>query len=85
VFNGQIWVLGGWGGSYFNDVWSSSDGTNWTQVTPVASWGARSQFPAVVFNGQIWVLGGYNGGILNDVWSSSSIAVLDGYYLFQKQ
>src|SRR5579862_942014 len=33
VFNGRMWVLGGnQGGSYFNDVWSSSDGTNWTQV-----------------------------------------------------
>lgn len=46
-------------------------GSNWTQVTSSAPWGARSFQGSVVFNGQMWVLGG-NGssGNFNDVWSS---------------
>ena len=72
VLNSQMWVLGGGtGSSNFNDVWSSSDGTNWTEVTPAAPWSARDDYRAVVFNNQLWVLGGYgSSGNLNDVWSS---------------
>ena len=32
-----------------NDVWSSSDGINWTQVTKHAQWAIRAAMPAVVF------------------------------------
>jgi hypothetical protein len=74
AFNGQLWVMGGtpnWvSGRFFNDVWSSPDGTNWTQVTSAAPWSARGGFGAMVLNSQIYVMGGYNGnsGDLNDVW-----------------
>jgi len=78
VFNGRIWAMGGsnFQGNVYNDVWSSGDGTNWTQVTNHAAWASRAEFAAVVFNGQMWVMGGYdNSGInnsydINDVWSS---------------
>ena len=31
--NGTIWLTGGYnGGTYYNDVWYSTDGTNWVQV-----------------------------------------------------
>ncbi|HTS18717.1 MAG TPA: choice-of-anchor Q domain-containing protein [Verrucomicrobiae bacterium] len=61
-----------YGGDYRNDVWSSSDGTNWTEVTPSAPWAGRSSFGAVAFNGQLWVLGGTGSTVsfLDDVWSS---------------
>jgi len=83
VFNGQMWVLGG-GKSYFiippqpapNDVWASSDGAAWSQVTSAAGWSPRVSFGALAFNGQIWVLGSSSA---NDVWSS-----LGGFYSFQK-
>ena len=34
VFDRKIWVLGGEDGSARNDVWSSPDGSNWTESTP---------------------------------------------------
>jgi Kelch motif protein len=77
--NGQIWVMGGQTqDSPFpivnNDVWSSSNGVTWTEVTSSAPWGGRTQFGTVALNGQLWVMGGENntGGYLNDVWSSSN-------------
>jgi hypothetical protein len=89
-----MWVMGGndSGGDYLNDVWSSPDGTNWTQVTAAAPWSPRHA-TAVVFNGQMWVLGGArNGSGLNDVWSMSGATTtnnvsvqLGQFYLFQKQ
>ena len=45
VHGGRIYVLGG--GNYTpayharNDVWSSTDGVNWTQVTASAGWSPR--------------------------------------------
>jgi hypothetical protein len=74
--NGRLWVLGGstdlYGMALVNDVWSSSDGLNWTQVTAGAQWAARSGLQVLALNGQITVLGGAAGGTLdNDVWSSS--------------
>ena len=76
VFNGKIWVMGGTGDASYNDVWSSADGSNWTQVDAAADWKARYDHTSVVFDPgdgeKIWVMGGsdvdYNN--LNDVWSS---------------
>lgn len=77
VFSGKIWVLGGTDSSivsgYYNDVWSSADGVNWTQVTSAAGWAARAGHASVVHDGKIWVLGGYHGSSTsgNDVWYTS--------------
>ncbi len=74
VFNGQMWAFGGQtqfgGGSYLNDVWSTLDGTNWTQVTAAAPWSYRTTFGATVLNGRMWVFGGNASNYLNDVWST---------------
>ena len=83
VFDGKIWVMGGYDGSYLNDVWSSADGVNWTESTlPVNAakktagtgknwWMARYDHTSVVFNNKIWVLGGSDDTkTLSDVWNS---------------
>jgi len=84
VFNNKIWVLGGikktadGGSTLTNEVWSSSDGTDWTKETGV-TFPRRYDHTSVVFNNKLWVLGGMaiinNGaavvGYANDVWSSS--------------
>ena len=74
VFNGKIWVLGGYNGKNLNDVWSSPDGATWTELTPkdkngntvaketaVANknwWTARYLHTSVAFKDKIWVMGG---------------------------
>jgi hypothetical protein len=74
-FRGRLWVLGG--GNYlptytgYNDVWSSADGANWTQVTAGAPWAPRLWFSAVVYRDCLWVLGGWSNDPSrnwNDVW-----------------
>jgi hypothetical protein len=75
-----MWVAGG---SFpqgdevgcLNDVWCSTNGTDWTQVTPAAPWLPRDGHQLVAYNGKIWVLGGRNASndtnyCLGDVWSS---------------
>ena len=75
VFDNKMWVLGGCcdGSSLYNDVWSSVDGTSWTEVTASVDWTARWYHTSNVFDNKMWVLGGrFRGDRLNDVWFSSN-------------
>lgn len=81
VFKGRIWVLGG--GTYdtpkipsrqfFNDVWSSEDGSQWTLHTKAAPWHPRQYHEVAVFDDKLWVMEGYHkeGGNRKDVWYSA--------------
>ena len=44
-------------GTYYNDVWSSADGKEWTRVTVHAGWSARESLQAVVFPPNLVLLG----------------------------
>jgi hypothetical protein len=77
IHDNKMWLLGGAASSgqanqlpsrFFNDVWSSTDGVNWTQVTASASWPSRDNQTAVVFKNRLWILGGVGR---RDVWSST--------------
>lgn len=88
----QLWLLGGYGvvetqsgtqAQALNDVWSSSDGESWTEITPNSSdttiFSGRSGHTTVVFDkpddnkgNLIWVIGGLSNVVnqrYNDVWS----------------
>jgi Kelch motif len=84
VYNDRMWIMGGWyngrlpGHSASNEVWASSDGKQWEQVTPRAGWSPRLAAAAVVFKGRMFVLGGTENYYFgddksprNDVWSSA--------------
>jgi len=89
TFNDKIWVMGGQTlpqfaaapEVFYDDIWNSSDGVNWTQVEPIGPhWPARGLIGGnVVFNGRMWILGGgtYDTPqtpqrkFFNDVWSSA--------------
>jgi hypothetical protein len=89
VLLGKLWVEGGGACNYsqvYNDIWSSADGINWTQMTNSAEWSAR-MWPCIApgNDGIVWLAGGYapidwnnNAGTLtvryganhSDVWYS---------------
>jgi hypothetical protein len=69
---------------FFNDVWKSTDGVTWEEVTSDAPWSGRAGLSAAVLGDEIYVLGGSQnddsaiigaGGpqriYFNDVWKSS--------------
>ena len=88
AFAGKIWVMGGQTlpqfapaqQVYYDDVWCSEDGANWTRVTEHAGWPQRGMIGgSVVLHDRMWLLGGgtYDTPtrperlFYNDVWSSA--------------
>ncbi len=82
VFNGKIWLIGGYsetesGIAYYDDVWNSVDGRNWTKVVAAGPFFKRAFHSVCVFNNQIWILGGVtidaneNPVYLDDSWKTS--------------
>ena len=81
-FNDFMYVLGY---DFGNDVWLSSNGSVWNQVTITNGWTTRSDYSSFVFdNGtglKMWVVGGCRPnctdgtGYDNDVWYSSDGAI----------
>jgi len=76
-YNDKIWFTGGNQLPWFlpslwtNDVWSSPDGANWTEITPAAEFRGRDYFSSTVFQNRMVLFGGdSNGGTTNDVWAS---------------
>jgi hypothetical protein len=73
VFRDRIWILGG--GTYdtpevpdrqfYNDVWSSPDGVNWTEV-PDTPWAPRHAASVFVYEDALWMVAGNN--MTSDVW-----------------
>lgn len=73
---------------YYNDVWRSSDGVEWEQMTDAAPWEPRAGAAAVVSGDRLFLLGGEDGftctpipdceaPYFNDVWSTSDGANWD--------
>ena len=54
---------------FYNDIWYSIDGKNWTQGAEEATYLGRYLHTSVVYQGKIYLIGGQNSqGYLNDVW-----------------
>ena len=70
VFDGRMWVLGGWEYGNLDDVWSSADGIHWEQL-PDTPWGARHAGSVFVYDDSLWMVTGNN--LQPDVWRLSAV------------
>ncbi len=88
VFKNKMWTMGGlngngdvtyghkikyWEAPYFNDIWTSDDGANWSRVAEHAEWSPRRSMSVVLFKGALWMFGGWGpiNGYAKDVWKST--------------
>ena len=71
-FDKKLVVMGGHAGvgGYLNNIHTSPDGRNWSEVLPIGPmWAAREGMAALVYKGKLWIYGGYDGSNeFNDVW-----------------
>ena len=54
--NGRIFLSGGWGDKYLNDVWYSTNGEHWVQCCQFAPWKPRMFHSMISFGGMLFVL-----------------------------
>jgi len=71
----EIAIVGGYDNAddVINDVWSTTDGINWTEITQLNEYTARSDFGLVNMNGKTFIIGGIASDYvtyLGDVWCS---------------
>lgn len=95
AFDGALYVFGGSRNDdtavvgptgptreYFNDVWRSTDGVTWEQLTDAAPWAPRAGGAVAVKDGELYLLGGEAGFLcspqpdcvppyFNDVWKTA--------------
>lgn len=73
VYKKKIWLMGGWNKDSVpnrnSQVWTSTDGENWTLLNPKAPWSGRHCSGWVVYKRKIWLIGG-DGNI--DVWNTKN-------------
>ncbi|HEU5135744.1 MAG TPA: Ig-like domain-containing protein [Steroidobacteraceae bacterium] len=79
VFNNRLYVLGGFNSGWnfstsYSDVWSTADGSTWTQDLAAAPFGGRSRAYLLPYRGRIWLLGG-NDRLRpkNQAWSTTDL------------
>ncbi len=74
-FKGELYIIGGAGqskNSFENDVWKSSNGIDWTEVTSTQpKFTGRAGHKVVKFNNELYLIGGFDSSFKNDVWKSS--------------
>lgn len=79
VFKDKIWLVGGFDGKrYYNDVWNSADGVNWTRAASNTAWSPRNA-GVFVFKDRMWLFGGgvidgdksNNPNSSKEVWTSA--------------
>ena len=74
VFNNKIWLMGGlngnpvtknkyveyWNAPYFNDIWTTTNGVDWTLEAATSTWHPRRSLSLEEFRGKIWLIGGWS-------------------------
>ncbi len=77
VYKDELYVIGGYQttgiNKNVNDIWKSSDGITWTEVSStIHKFSPRRDHAAVVYKDRIYVIGGWDNssGRVNDIWYS---------------
>lgn len=65
-FRNKLWYLA----PDLGEIWSSTDGAQWTKTGGSIPCGNRYSFSAAVFDDKMWILGGFADHNYSDVWSS---------------
>lgn len=73
---GKLFIFGGQGkvngcAYSFAEVWSTTDGSQWTLETSEPGWEGRYCHATCLHNGEIWLSGGGDNGYFADVWTST--------------
>ncbi len=78
-YGGELYLMGGEEGEGTRgalrlkaDVWKSSDGVLWQEMSPGAPFGGRKTGRSVVFDNKIWIVGGGAFSGSSSIWSTTN-------------
>ncbi|WP_459212186.1 Kelch repeat-containing protein [Aquimarina rhabdastrellae] len=78
-FDNKLWIVGGEnennGADVLNDVWNSTDGVTWNQVTQHGPWETRYAMSVNVHDNKLYLIGGHTlttWHLYQDIWESSN-------------
>ncbi len=75
VFKNRMWVLGGFklgdGARSSRDVWDSTNGADWRQVTSNEAW-SGIRITSVVYNNKMWIIDDTNTNGKQEIWNSTN-------------
>ena len=71
AYAGRLWLIGGYDNRNHRnmaDVWTTTDGKQWTQFQSPTQFAPRHEVTPYVFEGSLWVVAGNTWPVVNDVW-----------------
>ncbi|WP_109851923.1 hypothetical protein [Aquimarina sp. AU58] len=83
VFNDTMYLLGGEdiAANKVNEIWTSTNGSLWTEVSPTTLFSERNAHSATVYNDKVWVIAGKDNltEFNNEIWYSSDMMTWTSY------
>ena len=79
TYNNRLYVLGGFFNTWnsttlYSDVWSTADGSNWTQDLASGPYGGRAHGYLLTFRNRVWLIGGMDRlRPKNESWSTTNL------------
>jgi len=72
TFQNKLWLIGGENndGDWLGDIWSSADGSTWTNIFLTAPFGQVAYHDTIVYNGRMYLIAGDDATGNTKVWST---------------
>ncbi|MDX1364879.1 MAG: hypothetical protein R3243_11755 [Arenibacter latericius] len=85
IMNNTMYLIGGasvenFSQSFYNDVYSSTDGVNWTQINTSSVFPVRSSHTAVTFDNKMWVTGGWSAIVNQETTMQEVVSYNDTWF-----
>ncbi len=85
VFDGKMYLMGGtsvqdFSPSFYNDVYTSTDGVNWTEVATETVFEIRANHASFVHGQKIWIIGGWQAVTNQETFAQDIVTFRDVWY-----
>ncbi|MGS0528237.1 Kelch repeat-containing protein [Zobellia nedashkovskayae] len=85
VFNDKMYLMGGttiqdFSPLFYNDIYTSTDGINWTEVATESVFEIRANHTSLVYDNKMWVIGGWQAVTNQETMEQDVVSFADVWY-----
>jgi len=85
VFDGKMYLMGGttiqdFSPLFYNDIYTSTDGINWTEVATESVFEIRANQTSLVYDNKMWVIGGWQALTNQETMEQDVVSFADVWY-----